>query len=33
MMWLTSNIGLLVIRGYLKVIPQIDVKKLIQGVL
>lgn len=26
--WLMKNIGLLVIRGYLKVIPMIDVKKL-----
>lgn len=27
-MWLTSNIGILVVRGYLKVIPMIDVKQL-----
>lgn len=29
MLWLTSNIGALVLKGYLKVIPMIEVKNLI----
>jgi len=28
MLWLTSNIGALVLKGYLKVIPQIELKEL-----